>query len=74
MSNFIEQLFALEEGRVGDAIILQPKKTDSNGEPNFFGAQAIIQSHPFSDEETIRYCNSILYNSVHNAGRFRISS
>lgn len=43
MSNFIEQLFALEEGRNGDAIILQEKKPGTNGAPNFHWAQAIIQ-------------------------------
>jgi hypothetical protein len=43
MSNLIEQIFALEEGRGGDAIILQNKVEGSNGAPNYFGAQAIIQ-------------------------------
>ena len=42
--------------------------------PLFEEEIAVIQSRPFSDEQTIRYCNVILYDSVHNKGRFHVSS
>lgn len=43
MSNLIEMLFALEERRAGDAIILQTKSEGGNGAPRFHSANAIIQ-------------------------------
>jgi hypothetical protein len=46
MSNLIETIVALEEGRGGDAIILQSKKPGGNGAPSYYNANAIIQRIP----------------------------
>lgn len=44
MSNLVEQIVAMEEGRGGDAIILQKKS--GNGAPNYYAADAIIRRLP----------------------------
>lgn len=46
MSNLIEQIIAMEEGRGGDAIILQQKREHGNSAPNYTLADAIIRRMP----------------------------
>lgn len=43
MSNLIEQIIAMEEGRGGDAILLQRMREHGNSAPNYALADAIIR-------------------------------
>lgn len=43
MSNLIEQLFAMDERRGGDAIILQPIDKTGNSQPVYWRADAIVR-------------------------------